>query len=90
MAATTWEPQSPQTKYGWNPPSPAAGGQPTVELGAVPSPSAQGVSESKPWHPDNPLFWIAALGATTFGLMAFSVNGRVGNARAGLSVGDTK
>lgn len=90
MAATTWAPQAPQTKYGWNPPSPAAGGQPTVELSAVPSPAAGADVTGKPWHPDNPLFWLGAIGACTFGLMAFSVNGRVGNARAGISVGDAK
>ena len=90
MTATTWAPQTPQQKYGWAPPSPAAGGQPTVELSAVPSPAAGAAAAGAPWHPDNPLFWVAVLGATTFGLMAFSTNVRVGNAKAGVSIGDTK
>jgi hypothetical protein len=89
VSATTWAPQTPEQKYGWRPPSPA-GGQQSVDLGAVPSPSHGAAVAGKPWHPDNPLFWIGVLGATTFGLMAFSTNVRVGNARAGLAVGDSK
>jgi hypothetical protein len=89
MAATTWAPQTPEQKYGWKPPAPA-GGQQSIELTAVPTPSLGAAAAGKPWHPSNPLFWIAAVGATTFGLMAFSTNVRVGNARAGVSVGDAK
>ena len=88
--ATTWAPQSPQEKYGWSPPSAAAGGQPTVELSAVPSPAAGAAAVGNPLNPENPLFWLGLIGAATFGLMAFSTNVRVGNARAGVSVGDVK
>lgn len=88
-AATTWAPQTPQQKYGWTPPSPARG-QDSIDLGAVPTPTLGAAAAGAPWHPSNPLFWIAALGGVTFGLMAFSTNVRVGNARVGLNVGDPK
>lgn len=89
MSATTWAPQSPEQKYGWKPPAPA-GGQQSVELGNVPSPTLGAAAAGAPWHPSNPLFWIAALGATTFGLMAFSTNVRVGSATVAVGVGDAK
>lgn len=89
MASQTWAPLSPQAKYGWNPPA-VSSGQPSVELSAVPSPAAGAAAAGQPWNPENPLFWFGVLAATTFGLMAFSTNVRVGNARAGISVGDAK
>jgi hypothetical protein len=89
VPATTWAPQTPEQKYGWKPPAPA-GGQQTVELTAVPTPSIGAAVAGNPLHPENPLFWIGLIGAATFGLMAFSTNVRVGNAKAGLSVGDPK
>ena len=88
-AASTWAPLSPQEKYGWRPPSVSAG-QPSVELSAVPSPSAGAAAEAQPWHPDNPLFWVGLIGGVTFGLMAFSTNVRVGSFKAGVSAGDPK
>jgi hypothetical protein len=38
-------------------------------------------------HPHNALFWFGVLAAATFGLMAFSVQGRVLSAKGGVSVG---
>jgi hypothetical protein len=86
---TSWEPLTPEQKYGWRPPSVAAG-QPSVELSAVPSPAVNAAHEAAPWHPDNPLFWFGVLGAATFGLMAFSTSVRVGKATAVVAVGSTK
>lgn len=86
-AATTWEPSTPTAKYGLTPgPSSPA----TTELTAIATPSRGAASAAQPWNPENPLFWFGVIAAATFGLAAFSTNVRVGNARAGLSVGDTK
>ena len=85
--AMTWEPADPYSKYGLAS-SPAS--NTTTELNAIPSPTKGAAAASNPLHPENPLFWFGVLAATTFGLMAFSTNVRVGNAKAGLSVGDPK
>lgn len=87
MAVDTWAPTSPLEKYGLtdSAPSPA-----TTELTAVATPRAGAASAAQPWNPDNPLFWFGVIAAATFGLAAFSTNVRVGNARAGLSIGDAK
>lgn len=59
----------------------------STELHAVATPSALGAEQSKLLSPENPLFWFGVIGAVTFGLMAFSTEARVGNVKAGLSVG---
>ncbi len=85
MAVDTWAgPVGYSEKYGLtdSAPSPA-----TTELTAVATPRAGAATAAQPWHPDNPLFWFGVIAATTFGLAAFSTNVRVGNARAGVSVG---
>jgi len=85
--ATSWAPAGP-SKYGMQPgaPTPPA----ASELNAVASPSQAGQAAGQPWNPENPLFWFAALGAVTFGLMAFSTSVRVGGTKASLNLGDTK
>lgn len=84
--ADSWEPVSPLSKYGLadSAPSPA-----TTELTAVATPREGAAAAAQPWNPDNPLFWFGVIAAATFGLAAFSTNVRVGNARAGVSVGTT-
>jgi hypothetical protein len=86
VAVQSWEPQSPTAKYGLvdGPASPA-----TTDLTAVATPREGAAAAAQPWNPDNPLFWFGVIAAATFGLAAFSTNVRVGNAKAGLSVGDT-
>lgn len=84
---TTWAPQSPAEKYGFRP-SPATNAP--SELTAVPSPVEGAAAAGQPWNPENPLFWFAAIGAVTFGLMAFSTSVRVGGTTAAVSIGDTK
>jgi hypothetical protein len=80
----SWEPTSVVSKYGLTDtaPSPA-----TTELTAVATPRAGAATTAQPWHPENPLFWVAGLAAVTFGLAAFSTNVRVGSVRAGVSAG---
>lgn len=41
----------------------------------------------KPWHPDNPLFWVGLLLLVTFGAVAGSTTFRVGPFTAGASAG---
>ena len=84
MGLDDWQPTSPVAKYGLtdSAPSPA-----TTELTAVATPREGAAAAAQPWNPDNPLFWFAAIAAVTFGAAAFSTNVRVGNARAGVSVG---
>lgn len=65
---------------------------------AVSTPAAAYANESKPWHPNSPLFAFGLLGAFTFGLMAVSTSGgasvRLGKATAtltgGAGIGSTK
>jgi hypothetical protein len=42
---------------------------------------------SKPWHPDNPLFWFGGLLAITFGLIGAATSVRVGPFKASLGAG---
>jgi len=84
MATTTYGPSGPG-RYGL-----AQGGPLTnapSELHAVPTPSEGAAAVGNLWHPDNPLFWVAVIGAVTFGLMAFSTTVRVGKGTASLSLG---
>jgi hypothetical protein len=83
-APTGWAPAGP-ARYGLNPAGPTSNA--TTELRAVASPAEGTANEMKPWHPSNPLFWIAALGAVTFGLMAVSTTVRVGPGKASVSLG---
>lgn len=39
------------------------------------------------WHPDNPMFWVGAVLAVTFGLIASSTSIRVGPFKASASAG---
>lgn len=39
------------------------------------------------WHPDHPLFWLAALTLATAGFIGVSASGRLGPAKAGVSLG---
>lgn len=85
--ATSWEPASPTAKYGL---TQSAASPATTELTSVATPSKGAAAAGQPWNPENPLFWFGVIAATTFGLAAFSTNVRVGNAKAGFSVGDSK
>jgi hypothetical protein len=71
----------------WGIPDNPAANSPS-RLSALPAPSAQGAAASKLLNPENPLFWFGALGAVTFGLMAFSTTVRVGKAPISLEVGN--
>lgn len=42
---------------------------------------------ASPWHPDNPLFWVAGVLALTFGFAFASTTIRVGPVRASASAG---
>lgn len=56
---------------------------PGIGRSAGPSPAMS----AKPWSPDSPLFWFAAVAAVTFGLMAANVHIKVGPFKAGASAG---
>lgn len=43
--------------------------------------------DSKPWHPDSPLFWFGMLAAVTLGFVAVSTSVRVGPFKAAAAVG---
>jgi hypothetical protein len=67
-------------------------GQPDVSMGAL----APGTSSPlevggtrKPWHPDNPMFWVGVLLAATFGLVGASTSIRVGPFKASAGAGKT-
>lgn len=41
-----------------------------------------------PWHPDSPMFWVAAFGTLVIvGIVGFTGKGRVGPVKAGFAVG---
>jgi hypothetical protein len=44
---------------------------------------------SKPWHPDNPLFWFGGLLLVTFGLIGAATSVRVGPFKAAVAAGST-
>lgn len=84
------DPFSPFAVTGLNPgAAPAttamAGSKPAVAASAGPSAAANSV----PYHPDHPLFWLAALVAVTFGLIGANSAIRVGKFKAALSAGTT-
>ncbi len=83
--ATTWAPPSPaQYRVAATPPSRTG-----TELHAVPTPAAGAAKQASLLSPENPLFWFGAIGAVTFGLMAFSTSVRVGKTTASLNLGKT-
>lgn len=67
-------------------PAGVAGAIPGLERSAGP-----GVMTSvpKPWHPDNPLFWVGVLLVLTFAGVAGSTSLRAGPYHAGVNVGTT-
>lgn len=50
--------------------------------------SAVNANDSKPWHPDNPLFWFGGLLAVTLGLIGAATSVRVGPFKASLGAGN--
>jgi hypothetical protein len=56
---------------------------PGISRSAGPDPT----NTPPPWSPDNPLFWVGAFMAATFGLMAANVHIKVGPFKAGASAG---
>jgi len=79
-----WAPAGP-ARYGLVSQGPASNA--TTELTSIASPADGASNELALWHPANPMFWVAAIGALTFGLMAASTTVRVGKAKATVSVG---
>lgn len=83
--------------YAWATPSPGAkyGGSfltDRVDPGTHNS-GLQGVAgppegnHSRPWHPDNAMFWVAAVVLVVFGIGGASTSFRVGPAKASATVG---
>ena len=84
-APTTWSVPPAGARYGLS-----AGGaatNQTSETASLVTPSVAGQSAAQMWHPDSPIFWIGALAAVTFGLMAVSTNVRVGKTTASVALG---
>lgn len=44
--------------------------------------------DSKPWNPDNPLFWFGGLLLVTFGLIGAATSVRVGPFKAAIAAGN--
>ncbi len=85
--ASAWAPASTD-RYRVQTPATSERRTPT-ELHAVPTPQAGAAKAASPLNPENPLFWFGAIGAVTFGLMAFSTSVRVGKTTASLNLGKT-
>ena len=80
---------SPYNAYGLIPSVPRSAQSDTHPGIAVAS--GPGVADNvKRWSPDHPLFWFAAFGAVTFGLIAASTQVRVGPLSASVSAGRKK
>jgi hypothetical protein len=58
-----------------------------VPLVGVAGPSLLEKDSDKPWHPDSPMFWVAAFLAVTLGFIAASTSIRVGPFKAAVSAG---
>lgn len=86
MRIDSWEQLNPYHLVGLNPgsASPPANPIPSVERSAGPGIADRG---GRPWSPDSPLFWFAAIFAATVGLAAASTSFRVGPVRASVSAG---
>lgn len=84
MAQPLFAVPSPYTKYGLGDTALSPVASP---LHSIAGPGVADALSAKPWHPQSPLFWFGAVAAFTFGLMAVSVSGRVGPAKAAVSVG---
>lgn len=72
----------------WGLTSTAVAGTSAAGAGLPTSSGTSGDGGDKPWSPDSPIFWIAALALASFaGIVGASVNLHAGPARAGASVG---
>lgn len=80
-----YAPPSAGARYGLRTDGPATPA--TSELNTATTPSPAAVAEGQPWNPASPLFWLGAIAAVTFGLMAVSTSVRVGPARVSVSAG---
>lgn len=68
-----------------------AGGSKAAGQALPPTSVAGGDNAYVPWHPDSPIFWLAALaGLTVLGITGASVKLRAFKGRAGLNIGSTE
>lgn len=82
-----WAPLSGAAKFGIPDDGPVSH-TPTA-LASTVTPSERGQAAAKLLSKENPMMAIVAIGAVTFGFMAFATSVRVGNSSASLKIGDT-
>ena len=82
-----WQNLDPFHTLGLNPAQSAdAGVQSIPSVGRSAGPGLLN-GHTKPWHPDNPLFWFGSVALVTFGLIGASTQIRIGPLKASASAG---
>lgn len=90
MATTSaWDAMSPFRAYGVSPQAPPAipASTPIPSIARSGGPGVHDVDHSRPTSPDHPLFWVAALGLVTFGVIFASTTVRIGPVKVAASAG---
>lgn len=81
-----WDSVNPYRATGLKPSAPSPSN--VAHMPGVARSAGPGVDDQpKPWQPDSPLFWFAALAAVTVGLIAASTSFRVGPVKVSASAG---